>query len=188
MLNYNFNTKVLAKEMTQAWRGYHMYSVKVCTKSLHQILYEFTKSKFKSFVCATLFSITYVMFAKVKHHKQHHRMMFIYIATLCSVMLLNYSFKKSHHIAVLLYDWFWQDRIAHGYMTPLRDEALIRVEVAIFGGDMEMYRTHAVAFGEASVMLDPYEYHEIELADWDKVKEKLEESFVELKRVLGNIS
>lgn len=137
MLNYNFNTKVLAKEMTQAWRGYHMYSVKVCTKSL---------------------------------------------------MLLNYSFKKSHHIAVLLYDWFWQDRIAHGYMTPLRDEALIRVEVAIFGGDMEMYRTHAVAFGEASVMLDPYEYHEIELADWDKVKEKLEESFVELKRVLGNIS
>ncbi len=187
MINYNFNTKLVAKEMTQAWRGYHMYSVKICARSLYAMLYEFTKSKIKSSICASLFSVSYVIFAKVKHHKLHHRIMFINIATICAMFILNKSFKRSHHIATLLYDWFWQDRAAHGYMTPVRDEALMRVESAIFGGNPELYRTHAIAFSEACVMLDPYGYHEVELADWDKVREKLEESFVELKRVLGNI-
>lgn len=72
--------------------------------------------------------------------------------------------------------------VADGYSAD--KIAIMHVESAIFGGDPELYRAHAIAFGQASVMLDPYEYHEVELADLDKVREKLEESFVELKKTI----
>lgn len=185
MINHNFNTNLAAREMTNSWRGYYARSLTISTKALYRFTYEFTKSRTKSFLCAFLFSVASLIFAKVKHHKVHHRILFTNITAVCSMLLLGTFLRKSHQIGNLIYSWSLQDRVAHGYMTPLRDEALMHVESAIFGGDMVLYRAHAIAFSEAAVLLDPYEYHEAELADWHKVREKLEESFVELKRVFN---
>lgn len=188
MLNYNFDTKKVSDAMYQFFRAYYTYKFIDYIKPIYIIIYQLTLNKWRSTISSFLFSLASYIFAKAKHHRAHHRRSFIILTAICAKFLLRTSIRQSHRVGVLMYDWYWQDRIAHGYMTPLRDEALMRVESAIFCGDSELYRTHAIAFSQACVMLDPYEYHEVELADWPTVQAKLEESFVELKRVLKNIS
>lgn len=187
MINHNFNTKKVTLAMHQFFRAYYTYKFADYIKPIYVILHELTLSRYKSAISSFLFSLASYIFAKTKHHKVHHRRSFVILTAICAKFLLGISIRQSSRIGTLMYEWYWQDRAAHGHMTPLRDEALMRVESAIFGGDPELYRTHAIAFSEACVLLDPYEYHELELADWDKVRDKLEESFVGLKRVLGNI-
>ena len=187
MINYNFDTKVVSDAMYEFFRAYYTYKFIDYIKPIYTIIYELTLNKWKSALSSFLFSLASFIFAKTKHHKVHHRRLFIVLAAMCAKLLLGTSTRRSHHIGVLMYGWYWQDRVDHGYMTPLRDQSLMHVEAAIFGGDPELYRAHSVSFNQALIMLDPYEYHEVELADWGKVREKLEESFWELKGVLKGI-
>ncbi len=68
-------------------------------------------------------------------------------------------------------------------MTPLRDNAQMHLMSLNFNIDKELFYKHVIAKSEASVLLDPYEYHEQD-APWNEVEEKLRESFRELKKVL----
>lgn len=186
MYNLNFNPNFIAREMTKNWKGYYAHSFISKYKSLYKIIDTFTQSRIKACIASVIYSIATTLFAKSKRpgvpHKHRKRRTFVLLASLTAYILLPFSFKKSKHIGNLIYSWYWQDRIAHGYMTPLRDVAQMKLMSEIFNLDQKLFRSHCIAVSEASVILDAYEYHEVADAPWDKVEDKLRESFVELKR------
>ncbi len=63
MLNYDFNSDLIAKEMTKNWQGYYEHSYSKQYKSLYKIIKTFTHSKMKAKIASSLYSLATTLFA-----------------------------------------------------------------------------------------------------------------------------